>query len=610
MSRLIRCVLAATALATSIGYAETIIPGGNVSGIWNAAGSPYLIQGNITIPDHETLIVDPGVSVIFQGSYGWLVHGWLEAIGLPTDSILITCQDTTSRWYGIKFDGAPDSSYLELCIIEYARWSSINPGSGVHCLDSHPVINRCTFRYNVGSCGGAINIWSGAARITHNDIIFNGCENITASGGGIFVDSYIPSLIAFNYIRGNRCYDSGAGVCLNKGATADVLSNTFIGNGGATYGDGGGGIFAWDGVSADRNIFADNWSGFRGGGTCGPYFQLDKAIFYNNSAPMGGGILNFWGTDVSNSILYYNTPDQIAGNYIQVNYCDIQNGWQGTGNINSDPMFVAPEYYDFRLQWGSPCIDAGDPSPTNNDPDGTRGDMGPFYYDQSVPVRALLTPHEHSIVIPPQGGSFDYTLWLTNIDPSNPQFAFWMDITLPDGSVIGPVLGPMMAQLDSGVTNSRERSQFVPARAPEGIYACNAYAVVGTDTSRDSFSFFKMEPAQAGGKAGWKNTGESLESLGDTHLNTTPPLVYSLGQNYPNPFNPLTSMAFSLPQAQWVNLSVYDAQGRRVLTLVDGYRAEGVQEVTWDASRMTSGVYFCRLEAGNFSAVRKMMLVK
>jgi hypothetical protein len=213
-------------------------------------------------------------------------------------------------------------------------------------------------------------------------------------------------------------------------------------------------------------------------------------------------------------------------------------------------------------------------------------------------------------VIPPDGGSFEYTLWLTNIDSSNPEFTFWIDITLPDGSTFGPVLGPGIAQLDSGVTESRERSQFIPARAPEGVYSYNAYAVVGSDTSRDSFSFFKMEPEQAGGIGGWKNSGESLENLGDTHLATSLPLDYSLEQNYPNPFNPTTAISYQLSANGHISLQIYDTAGRLVTTLVNGWRDAGSHQATWDASGLPSGLYFCRMQAGAFTATRKMMLLK
>lgn len=88
------------------------------------------------------------------------------------------------------------------------------------------------------------------------------------------------------------------------------------------------------------------------------------------------------------------------------------------------------------------------------------------------------------------------------------------------------------------------------------------------------------------------------------------PFEFSLSPPYPNPFNPLTTVRFAIPQATHVKLTIYDLQGRKVAILVDGLRDAGMHEVTWDASDLASGLYFCRIQAGDYSAVRKMMLVK
>ena len=611
MSRLVLMTLAAVILAAAMAFSETIIPGGNISGLWTATGSPYLIQGNITVPTGEILIIEPGVAVIFQGVYSWMVLGWLEAIGTVTDSILITCQDTTARWYGVYLDHAPDSSRFEYCVIEYAKaWPLPSEGSsGIYAYHSHPVISHCTLRYNQGKWGGAIRLVYSNARITYNEIIRNGREYMTLAGGGIMVQYMSFPSIAFNTLYENQCNYGGGGIDVDKNSFAHINSNFFIGNR-VTTDSWGGGLQIESAAHPSGCVFVDNYCGGRGGGLGGENIQFHKDVAYHNSAnSSGGGFYNAYQCTIDNSILWSNSPDQISI-LTPTSYSNVQDGWPGIGNLARDPLFIAPQYYDFRLRWGSPCIDSGDPDPANNDPDGTRGDIGPFYYDQSVPVRVLLTPHERSMVIPPNGGSLDYTLWLTNIDPANPNFTIWCDITLPNGSIFGPMLGPITAQLDSGITDSRERTQLIPARALEGLYSYNAYAVVGTDTSRDSFNFFKMEPAQAGGIAGWRNVGESLEDLGDLHLTTSLPLDYALQQNYPNPFNPATAISYQLSANSLVNLQIYDTAGRLVVTLVNGWREAGSHQVTWDASGLPSGLYFCRLQAGAFTATRKMMLLK
>jgi hypothetical protein len=93
------------------------------------------------------------------------------------------------------------------------------------------------------------------------------------------------------------------------------------------------------------------------------------------------------------------------------------------------------------------------------------------------------------------------------------------------------------------------------------------------------------------------------------------PLSYELKQNFPNPFNPSTMIHFTIPKASSARLVVYDILGREVTTLLDQDVAPGVYKVDWNGKdhagvQVTSGVYFYRLEAGTFSQIKKMVLVK
>jgi len=92
--------------------------------------------------------------------------------------------------------------------------------------------------------------------------------------------------------------------------------------------------------------------------------------------------------------------------------------------------------------------------------------------------------------------------------------------------------------------------------------------------------------------------------------NSLRPTTYTLDQNYPNPFNPLTTIFYSLPESKHVRLVVYDMLGRDVGTLVDANQDAGYKSVSYDASHLPSGVYFYRLQAGNFVDLKKMILMK
>jgi hypothetical protein len=88
------------------------------------------------------------------------------------------------------------------------------------------------------------------------------------------------------------------------------------------------------------------------------------------------------------------------------------------------------------------------------------------------------------------------------------------------------------------------------------------------------------------------------------------PTEFSLSTNYPNPFNPTTTMEFAVPMTARVNLVVYNVMGRKVATLVDGWRDVGTYKAVFDGSGMASGIYFARMEAGDFHQVHKMVLMK
>jgi len=88
------------------------------------------------------------------------------------------------------------------------------------------------------------------------------------------------------------------------------------------------------------------------------------------------------------------------------------------------------------------------------------------------------------------------------------------------------------------------------------------------------------------------------------------PTEYSLGQNYPNPFNPTTVISYQLPVVSNVTLRVYDVLGREVETLVNERQTAGNYSVTIDARDLPSGLYFYRLQAGSYTATKKLLLLK
>ena len=88
------------------------------------------------------------------------------------------------------------------------------------------------------------------------------------------------------------------------------------------------------------------------------------------------------------------------------------------------------------------------------------------------------------------------------------------------------------------------------------------------------------------------------------------PQDFVLLQNYPNPFNPTTTIEYVLPKSAVVQLTIYNLRGQEEARLVDGPQTGGFHRATWNASNLASGIYFYRLQAGDFVQARKMLLLK
>jgi hypothetical protein len=88
------------------------------------------------------------------------------------------------------------------------------------------------------------------------------------------------------------------------------------------------------------------------------------------------------------------------------------------------------------------------------------------------------------------------------------------------------------------------------------------------------------------------------------------PSKFRLSQNYPNPFNPITKINYELPITNYVDLSIYNLLGEKVTTIVNEKQAAGRYQVQWDAAGFASGIYYYRIEAGEFQDVKKMILLR
>jgi hypothetical protein len=222
-----------------------------------------------------------------------------------------------------------------------------------------------------------------------------------------------------------------------------------------------------------------------------------------------------------------------------------------------------------------------------------------------------LTPVNPPIVVPAQGGSFQFNAAAVNNGPSQIPFSVWARIKYPDGSYTNPTLGPVTINPPVGSTITRLRIQNIPGSYPAGSYTYLGYGNLTYSYPAVDSSFFPFtKSAVAGSGPEVTNafcTGELFP--GEPSQMVSIPSGLELAVS-PNPFNPATAISYQLSANSLVSLRVYDVSGRLVATLVEGQQEAGTHKVTFDGSKLASGLYFVRMQAGEVTAVQKMMMLK
>ncbi len=133
----------------------------------------------------------------------------------------------------------------------------------------------------------------------------------------------------------------------------------------------------------------------------------------------------------------------------------------------------------------------------------------------------------------------------------------------------------------------------------------------GTTTEQNTYSFTDKNVASGKYQYRLKQTDfDGTFKYSDIVEIELAPASFSLSQNFPNPFNPTTNIEYQFPNREFVSLKVYDVLGNEVATLVNEEKTAGSYSVNFDASKLSSGIYFYKLSAGNFIQTRKMIFLK
>ena len=465
-------------------------------------------------------------------------------------------------------------------------------GGGVHCMNSNPEIAHNIITGNNGTYGGGVCCRNSGANI-HDNLIAN---NTGLYGGGIYAYQNVAT-ISNNTIEGNTASDWGGGILL-QAADCNLYMNLIKDNTAVT----GGGIhYNYSAGFTSNNFVTGNSAGFGGGvvyEAANPVF-VNNIVYENSASNSGGGFYCKLSAQpfVANSIIWENTatlygpqvytPDAAP----DISYCTVQDGWEGAGNMASDPRFRDIEGGDFHLMAisegypiDSPCIDAGHPGIWDLTLDGMWG-LGTYLSDIGLyggrdTAQVLPSP----ILVWPTDGE--------RIEQFDPTLSWRVE----------PGADSYEVQVDD------EEMFYVPDReyvSSMAEWTVSPDLVFGTWYWR----------VRSHNQLGWGPWSEIREfRMGPADISDSPdkliPSEYSLSQSFPNPFNAHASITIGLPEASWVMLDIYDLLGRKVETLANSHLEAGYHTLTWNAHNQSSGLYLYRIETINFTETRSMLLLK
>ncbi len=264
--------------------------------------------------------------------------------------------------------------------------------------------------------------------------------------------------------------------------------------------------------------------------------------------------------------------------------------------------------FSFTLSAGDPVGYYGYPNPPQivDVTGGSAQNIDMTLYD-APNLTVSAQPMVPQIVIPAQGGTFNYVLTITN-NGAAAVFDAWTEAVMPGGTVYGPILQRDM-NMAAGGQLTRQMNQSVPGSAPAGdyIYAVKTGYYPFYIAAEDEFTFVKNAAmdALAPSEDNWNLSGWDGQNVSEITI----PVRCELYPAYPNPFNGSAEIVFSLNQTVQVEIGIYNIQGRMVEQYKGSFSA-GDNRLQLNLTSQPSGIYFVNLQAGQASRTEKIVLQK
>ncbi len=445
--------------------------------------------------------------------------------------------------------------------------------------------NHTTASYRVGKGGGVIMVSFSGNTLVGNIIVNNTASlHGTGSGGGLYyqtVQTIERNIFAFN-VASEADEGYGGGCWASSASSAKFANNTFYRNANvitfAATGSGSGLYHSTAGFPAVRNN-----------------------IFAAHDVPNSDGVGVY--SNVVCSIWYSCFQGNSGGDY--------NANVTSNNEVAADPRLADPYGGDFSLLYDSPCIEEGDPAYDVPENGAWVVDIGAVEYTGTRHRRSVAGAGEllfggrvkAKVNVTTLGSlsEIDMVVHPGETHPVAPvSVARWYDI---DHAGSGMEFDLTLSYLDIEL-NGRAEDSLVVWRWTGSLWdGPKPYS------SRDLDENWITVSGQTNFSA-WILT----DDWGPTGIGEAPGRFH-LSANYPNPFNPMTTITYELAGPSHVRLAVYNAAGQLVDELVNSHKSAGLYHVSWDGldrggMQAASGVYFCRMTAGDFTQTRKMVLLR